>query len=173
MEELCNLRWRQIGLEKMENGSIEPLFERRNPNRAIQELVSKYNDFAVPSLALLQRDIFSNYYPPQDTLNSNSSTNSNESNESTINYSLKRENSLNLIPLHHLPPSLYLDPTINENKEENDDGNVQFHDLDQLPDYNPNLTLSASLISLPDDWPTLDRCTTTEFKKFAEDLNGL
>lgn len=167
MEELCNLRWRQIGLEKMENGSIEPLFERRNPNIAIQELVAKYNDFAVPSLALLQRDIFSNYYPPQDTIHSSSSTNSNDS---SSNYTFTRENSLNLISLQQLAPSLYLDGTINENKDDNDS---QFHDLDQLPDYTPNLSLSASLISLPDDWPTLDRCTTTEFKKIADELNEI
>lgn len=41
MEEMCYLRWKQLGWEKMENGTIEPLFERRNPNRAIQDLVIK------------------------------------------------------------------------------------------------------------------------------------
>jgi hypothetical protein len=41
MEELCHLRWKQIGFEKMESGSIEPLFERRNPNKAIEDLVLK------------------------------------------------------------------------------------------------------------------------------------
>jgi hypothetical protein len=42
VEEISHMQWRQIGYEAMGEGEpSQPLFERRNPNAAIHELVNK------------------------------------------------------------------------------------------------------------------------------------
>ena len=41
MEEILQLKWRQMGVEKMSDGSTAPLILRRNPNPTIDELVQR------------------------------------------------------------------------------------------------------------------------------------
>lgn len=43
MDELLQLKWRQVGVERMHDGSTEPLIVRKNPNLAIEDLVKRYN----------------------------------------------------------------------------------------------------------------------------------
>lgn len=58
MDEIIQLKWRQVGLEKMPDGSTEPLVVRKNPNLAIDDLVRRYNEYAVPNMRMLFKDIF-------------------------------------------------------------------------------------------------------------------
>ena len=41
MDELLQLKWRQVGVERMHDGSTEPLIVRKNPNLAIEDLVQR------------------------------------------------------------------------------------------------------------------------------------
>lgn len=41
MDELLQLKWRQVGVERMQDGSTEPLIVRKNPNLAIEDLVKR------------------------------------------------------------------------------------------------------------------------------------
>lgn len=41
MDELLALKWRQVGVERMQDGSTEPLIVRKNPNLAIDDLVKR------------------------------------------------------------------------------------------------------------------------------------
>lgn len=58
MDELLQLKWRQVGLERMVDGSMEPLVVRKNPNLAIDDLVMRYNEYAVPNMRMLYKDMF-------------------------------------------------------------------------------------------------------------------
>jgi hypothetical protein len=41
-----------------------------------------------------------------------------------------------------------------------------------MPEVTPSLSQSHSLISLPDDWPSLDRLSTTDLNTLAGDFNS-
>jgi len=58
MDELLQLKWRQVGLERMVDGTMEPLVVRKNPNLAIDDLVMRYNEYAVPNMRMLYKDMF-------------------------------------------------------------------------------------------------------------------
>jgi hypothetical protein len=113
--------------------------------------LDRYNTFAVPALALLQRDIFHPALPPH----------SHPSEDSSYHPHSQR------LP-QHLHPTLYREGTL----EGQIGGDGPEHDLDTMPDVTPSLSQCHSLISLPDDWPSLDRLSTTDINNLAGDFNS-
>lgn len=111
--------------------------------------LGRYNTFAVPALAMLQRDIFHPSHAPH----------SHSSDESYFPHQRLPQ---------HLHPSLYREGTL----EGQIGGDGPEHDLDTMPEVTPSLSTTHSLISLPDDWPSLDRLTTTDIANLAGDFNS-
>ena len=139
MDELLQLKWRQVGMERMPDGTMEPLVVRKNPNLAIDDLVQRYdffcgcfgkkrpiicynfkccgavvvvryNEYAVPNMRMLYKDMFN-------------------VNDDTV------------IP----------DTTVRSEVFDS-----QGHSFDDMPPPNaPKLGMQHSLMSNPDDWPSV------------------
>lgn len=118
-------------------------------------VLCRYNDFALPTLALLHRDVF------QSLEEGSPLPGSSDFPQEGAEPSLQR--TLSATAVQHLYGNL------DNNIEDSDTAIGSDDEVNQMAP--PLLSAQHSLISLPDDWPSLDRITTLDMESLTRNPN--